>query len=248
MLKLIDYANAIRTTHATTSNDTSSRSHAICKLIIKNEKGQKQGQLILVDLAGSERAQDCQSNDKIRRLEGSEINKSLLALKECIRYMEAGASHIPFRASKLTMVLRDSFQQKNNKSKIVMIACVCPCHTSADHTVNTLRYADRLKEKQSTQDILFDDGNNNLNDLSLEQAQIQKNDEFFNYNENDINNDNFITGQFKNEIIDYEDDEVELEDDDINIRHEDQVLFNNFQQNVNNGKEIIQSNEIYQQK
>jgi kinesin family member 2/24 len=64
---------------------------------------------LLVDLAGSERAADCQSNNRQRRLEGAEINKSLLALKECIRAMDNKASHVPFRASKLTMVLRDSF-------------------------------------------------------------------------------------------------------------------------------------------
>jgi kinesin family protein 2/24 len=71
------------------------------------------GKLLLVDLAGSERAGDCQSNNRVRRLEGAEINKSLLALKECIRSMNLKDSdpsiHIPFRASKLTMVLRDSF-------------------------------------------------------------------------------------------------------------------------------------------
>ena len=54
------------------------------------------------------------------------------------------SSHVPFRASKLTMVLRDSFM--NEESKIVMIACINPGSSSADHTLNTLRYADRVKE------------------------------------------------------------------------------------------------------
>lgn len=80
-------------------------------------------------------------------MEGAEINKSLLALKECIRSMDQGATHIPFRASKLTLVLRDSFQSRSNNSKIIMIACISPGSSSADHTINTLRYVDRLKEK-----------------------------------------------------------------------------------------------------
>mmetsp|Transcript_18757 Transcript_18757/g.17888 ORF Transcript_18757/g.17888 Transcript_18757/m.17888 type:complete len:124 (+) Transcript_18757:1021-1392(+) len=54
------------------------------------------------------------------------------------------SSHVPFRASKLTMVLRDSFLNQET-SKIVMIACINPGSSSADHTLNTLRYAVRLK-------------------------------------------------------------------------------------------------------
>lgn len=77
-------------------------------------------------------------------MEGASINTSLLALKECIRALDNKSSHVPFRASKLTMVLRDSFLDPNN-SKIVMIACINPGSSSADHTLNTLRYAQRLK-------------------------------------------------------------------------------------------------------
>ena len=63
-------ANSARTTHATVANDTSSRSHAICQIIIK--KGDSDvGKLVLVDLAGSERAQDTQSNNRQRRMEGA---------------------------------------------------------------------------------------------------------------------------------------------------------------------------------
>lgn len=59
------------------------------------------------------------------------------------------ANHIPFRASKLTLVLRDSFLSTHSNGRIVMIACVCPGSSSADHTLNTLRYADRLKDRGS---------------------------------------------------------------------------------------------------
>jgi kinesin family protein 2/24 len=115
MGNMIDLANSIRTTHNTVTNEVSSRSHAVCSIIIKEKDCEEAyGKLILVDLAGSERAQETQSNDKNRRAEGAEINKSLLALKECIRALDTRKNtnsdvHVPFRASKLTLVLRDSF-------------------------------------------------------------------------------------------------------------------------------------------
>jgi len=152
MLDIINFGHSVRTTHQTVANDTSSRSHAICCVTVKDASGSKTlGKLLLVDLAGSERAQDTQSNNRQRRIEGAEINKSLLALKECIRAIDMKSSHVPFRASKLTMVLRDSFLSTTdgNTSKIVMIACISPGSASADHTLNTLRYAQRLKSNNS---------------------------------------------------------------------------------------------------
>lgn len=53
---------------------------------------------------GSERAADSSSKDRQTRIEGAEINKSLLCLKECIRALDSGSSHTPFRGSKLTQV------------------------------------------------------------------------------------------------------------------------------------------------
>ena len=61
--------------------------------------------------------------------------------------MDDKADHVPFRASKLTLILRDSFINKNQTSKIVMIACISPGSSSADHSLNTLRYAQRLKDQ-----------------------------------------------------------------------------------------------------
>jgi len=67
-------------------------------------------------------------------------------LKECIRAIDAKGPHIPFRASNLTKVLRDSFIGTGKQIRIVMIACISPGKSSADHTINTLRYAERLKD------------------------------------------------------------------------------------------------------
>ena len=63
--------------------------------------------------------------------------------------MATNDAHVPFRASKLTMVLRDSFVRP--RSRVAMIACVGPSVSCTDHTINTLRYADRVKEKPATQ-------------------------------------------------------------------------------------------------
>ena len=69
---------------------------------------------------GNERGADTASSDRNTRMEGAEINKSLLALKECIRALGKKGAHLPFRASKLTQVLRDSFI--GDKSKTCMVS------------------------------------------------------------------------------------------------------------------------------
>ena len=105
------------------------------------------GRLNFIDLAGSERGADTSSASRATRLEGAEINTSLLALKEVIRALATGRSmtHIPFRGSKLTQVLKDSFVGEN--SRCCMVACVSPDIASCEQTLNTLRYADRVKER-----------------------------------------------------------------------------------------------------
>lgn len=143
--EVMELGNANRTTHATESNDESSRSHAICVIALKVGK-KLVGKLSLIDLAGSERGADTKSHNQQRRLEGAEINKSLLALKECIRALDSDRGHVPYRGSKLTLVLKDSFTK--DTAKTVMIATVSPAASSADHTLNTLRYADRIKERK----------------------------------------------------------------------------------------------------
>nr|AMS24242.1 kinesin 13b protein [Marsilea vestita] len=145
----IEKGNSSRSTGSTGANEESSRSHAILQLAIKkhsnkkDEKGGKPvGKFSFIDLAGSERGADTTDNDRQTRIEGAEINKSLLALKECIRALDSEQGHIPFRGSKLTEVLRDSFV---GDSRTVMISCISPSTGSCEHTLNTLRYADRVK-------------------------------------------------------------------------------------------------------
>jgi kinesin family protein 2/24 len=58
MIDIINFGHSERTTHCTAANDTSSRSHAICQIKVRNNAGKLVGKLLLVDLAGSERAQD----------------------------------------------------------------------------------------------------------------------------------------------------------------------------------------------
>ncbi|XP_062979231.1 kinesin-like protein KIF2B [Elgaria multicarinata webbii] len=143
VMKLIEIGNRCRTSGQTSANSHSSRSHAVFQIILKR-RGRLHGKFSLIDLAGNERGADTSNADRQTRLEGAEINKSLLALKECIRALGRQKGHTPFRASKLTQVLRDSFIGEN--SCTCMIATISPGMRSCEHTLNTLRYANRVKE------------------------------------------------------------------------------------------------------
>uniref|UniRef100_A0AAY4D1A5 Kinesin-like protein n=1 Tax=Denticeps clupeoides TaxID=299321 RepID=A0AAY4D1A5_9TELE len=143
VLKLIEVGNSCRTSGQTSANAHSSRSHAVFQIILRR-KAKMHGKFSLIDLAGNERGADTSSADRQTRLEGAEINKSLLALKECIRALGRNKPHTPFRASKLTQVLRDSFIGEN--SRTCMIATISPGMASCENTLNTLRYANRVKE------------------------------------------------------------------------------------------------------
>ncbi|CAN8004093.1 unnamed protein product, partial [Ixodes hexagonus] len=143
VLKLIHHGNGVRTSGQTSANQNSSRSHAVFQIILRRA-GRLHGKFSLIDLAGNERGADTSSSNRQTRMEGAEINKSLLALKECIRALGRRGAHLPFRASKLTQVLRDSFIGEN--SRTCMIAMISPGLSSCEHSLNTLRYADRVKE------------------------------------------------------------------------------------------------------
>ena len=168
LLELMACAHAQRSTGSTGANAESSRSHQVLQLVLRepsqvvrkfgrdvvvkaagsaNDGKARGGKLSFIDLAGSERGADTTHASKQTRMEGAEINTSLLALKEVIRSLERKHGHTPFRGSKLTQVLKDSFV--GEKTRTCMVACVSPSHSNCEHTLNTLRYADRVKEHQS---------------------------------------------------------------------------------------------------
>ncbi|XP_040911089.1 kinesin-like protein KIF2C isoform X1 [Toxotes jaculatrix] len=146
VIKMIQMGSACRTSGQTSANANSSRSHAVLQIVLRrNDRATTlHGKFSLVDLAGNERGTDVSSNDRSTLVETAEINRSLLALKECIRSLGKNSDHIPFRMSTLTKVLRDSFI--GEKSRTCMIAMVSPGMASCEYTMNTLRYADRVKE------------------------------------------------------------------------------------------------------
>ena len=159
LIKIVNYGSKQRTIGKTGANSESSRSHGIIQLrIFDNDKNVQHAKISFIDLAGSERESDKVNVDKKTRIDGAAINQSLLALKECIRALEMDQIHLPFRGSKLTLVLRDSFI---GNCKTLMISTISPGYKTSEHTLNTLRYAYRLKEIKSMGNIAKNFKNNN---------------------------------------------------------------------------------------
>ena len=172
LMSMINYGLKQRTVGKTGANSDSSRSHGIIQIRIMNTNNKEHGKITFIDLAGSEREVDKVNINKKTRIDGAEINKSLLALKECIRALDQEKPHTPFRGSKLTIVLRDSFI---GDCKILMIANISPGNNSSDHTLNTLRYADRVKELKKNSNYKNNNKNNsdnNNNNYKNFQSQV----------------------------------------------------------------------------
>ncbi|XP_043461021.1 kinesin-like protein KIF18A [Leptopilina heterotoma] len=146
LLSLLARGNKNRTQHPTDANEESSRSHAVFQVYVnitsKLDGQVKQVKLSMIDLAGSERA-SATGGKGARFKEGANINKSLLALGNCINNLADGIKHIPYRESKLTRLLKDSL---GGNCQTVMIANVSPSSMSYEDTCNTLRYANRAKK------------------------------------------------------------------------------------------------------
>ncbi|KAL9587435.1 MAG: hypothetical protein Q9212_000251 [Teloschistes hypoglaucus] len=160
LLRCMRLGDNNRTTASTKMNDTSSRSHAVFTIMLKqihhdlstDSTTERLARIRLVDLAGSERAKATEATGA-RLREGSNINKSLTTLGRVIaaladpkhsRVHNGGKTRskdvVPYRDSILTWLLKDSL---GGNSKTAMIACIAP--SDYDETLSTLRYADQAK-------------------------------------------------------------------------------------------------------
>ncbi|XP_031454739.1 kinesin-like protein KIF19 [Phasianus colchicus] len=147
VLQLLLRGNRQRTQEPTAANHTSSRSHAMLQVTVRG-RGLCCGRLQLIDLAGSERAAWTQNRGQ-RMKEGAHINRSLLALGNCIKALSkpAGSAHVNYRDSKLTRLLKDSL---GGNSHTVMIAHISPASTAFEESRSTLTYAQRAKSIRPT--------------------------------------------------------------------------------------------------
>jgi len=167
--KLMDFGTKKRVTAATNINASSSRSHAVFTIRAQRLSGPKptdgkpdhrkslSSRVNLVDLAGSERIARSGA-EGLRLREGCAINQSLTALGLVIKQLgelqrdgrprrrsalEEQTKAIPFRASKLTFLLRDSL---SGNSRTFMIAAISPASTVANESISTLRFASSVKK------------------------------------------------------------------------------------------------------
>lgn len=140
-------------------NRKSNRSHSIFTLYLQQR--QRSGvsekivhsKLHLVDLAGSERLKktmdsvDGSMGDEVTRKESMAINRSLTYLEQCVVALtRKGQTHVPYRQSKLTNILKDCLGANCNT---VMLACIWGESTHLEETISTLRLASRMMKVQN---------------------------------------------------------------------------------------------------
>ncbi|KAJ3395558.1 hypothetical protein HDU92_005534 [Lobulomyces angularis] len=167
--ELLRKGNANRQMGETKMNENSSRSHTIFKIVIESREldentrksvngAVKVSQLNLVDLAGSERVGSTGA-EGLRLREGSHINKSLLILGTVIGKLSEGGDkkHIPYRDSKLTLILKQSLGGNANTA---IICNITPAASFVEETLSTLKFASRAKtirNKPEINEVLSDE-------------------------------------------------------------------------------------------
>merc|ERR1712186_11515 len=99
------------------------------------------GKIHLIDLAGSEKTGKSGVTGQGMK-EAQNINKSLSALGDVIQALVSKTPHVPYRNSKLTMMLKDSL---GGDSKTLMIVQTSPAQTNCTETLSSLNFASRAR-------------------------------------------------------------------------------------------------------
>ncbi|CAK4088615.1 unnamed protein product [Aphanomyces euteiches] len=147
-LNLLFLGDTNRAVSETSMNLASSRSHCIFTVSLESRRSGSEvilrSKLHMVDLAGSERAHKTGAKGKVLR-EATYINTSLHYLEMVIVALHEkttkGRSHIPYRNSMMTSVLRDSL---GGNCKTIMIATASAEKEQTDESLSTCRFAQRV--------------------------------------------------------------------------------------------------------
>ncbi|KAJ0966939.1 hypothetical protein J5N97_023856 [Dioscorea zingiberensis] len=170
-VELLRLGEAHRFAANTKLNTESSRSHAILMVHVRrSSKGRndretfptengnasplvtsfrppivRKSKLVVVDLAGSERI-DKSGSEGHTLEEAKSINLSLSALGKCINALAENSAHVPFRDSKLTRLLRDSFGGTARTSLVVTIG---PSPRHRGETASTIMFGQRAMKVEN---------------------------------------------------------------------------------------------------
>ncbi|KHJ83716.1 kinesin motor domain protein, partial [Oesophagostomum dentatum] len=155
MMRLLEVGWDARRTAETAMNRESSRSHAIFIVEVTTEElintivNKRTATLNLVDLAGSERQSQAKTVGN-RFKEAVNINLSLTVLGRVIRTLSSGNrgdTHVPYRDSKLTHILRDSL---GGNSRTAVIVNLHPDKSYYTETLSTLQFASECRKIENT--------------------------------------------------------------------------------------------------
>eukprot|EP00656_Telonema_subtile_P017405 TRINITY_DN19337_c0_g1_i1.p1 TRINITY_DN19337_c0_g1~~TRINITY_DN19337_c0_g1_i1.p1 ORF type:complete len:1019 (+),score=401.02 TRINITY_DN19337_c0_g1_i1:75-3131(+) len=177
--QVLEDGTSARVTAATGMNDTSSRSHAVLTLTVERRvyrNGNHDdpvfsgGQLNFVDLAGSE-SLDRAKTEGQQQAETKMINLSLTTLNIVIqRLTNHSGLPVPFRQSKLTMILKESL---GGTARCVMMACISPSSTDIEETRGTLKHASHAKKIKNKPKRNIDVRDGELEALEAELAELR---------------------------------------------------------------------------
>lgn len=149
VMRVIEFGKTNRASAPTLMNAESSRSHSIVTILVDQKDSvsgrQRRGTLFLVDLAGSEKVSKTGASG-MRLEEAKNINSSLTTLGMVINSLCDGAGHVPYRDSKLTMILMEAL---GGNSKTTLIICCTRESSQQSETLSTLRFGERAKKIQN---------------------------------------------------------------------------------------------------